>query len=203
MLKNPQGPKKLYLTFDDGPNPPHTREILQILKSNAAGATFFVCGKNAERHPETVKKILEQGHALGNHSYSHARKNIFRGAIYDDFLRADSVLVKIAGEVGASQSAPPRLARAPWGKIRGSAKKKLEALGFQFFGWDLHAYDWWQPSAQWMAKRIISRARPGAIILLHDGKETESGVSRSRTSQALKIFLPALARQGYVFEKLG
>ncbi len=190
------GRKILYFTFDDGPNPPCTEEILEILAQNGAEATFFVCGKNALRNPELVRRIAAQGHALGNHSYAHAWRNIFFGrALAREFLKTGEALRQIIGFA-------PRLLRAPWGKIPKSARRKLERAGYKFFSWDLHAYDWWQPSAQWMARRIVKRAGPGAIILLHDGEKTLVHAKRGRTAEALRICLPELARQGYVFRKL-
>lgn len=77
----------IYLTFDDGPNPPYTEQILDILSRHGAKAVFFVCGKNAERHPELVRRIVADGHALGNHSYSHSFRMAFSSKLYDEFKK--------------------------------------------------------------------------------------------------------------------
>lgn len=187
--------KNLFLTFDDGPSVPYTNDLLDLLKEYQIKATFFVCGKNAQRYPQIIGRICAEGHALGNHAYSHSWSNILSKRLFNEFIQTGSILENICRY-------KVKLARAPWGLMRKSVREELLAQGFKIFRWDFHVYDWWQPPVNYMAKKIIASARPGAIILLHDGGKTNVSTNRRKTIEALRIAIPALAKEGYSFAKL-
>jgi peptidoglycan/xylan/chitin deacetylase (PgdA/CDA1 family) len=189
------GAKSLYLTFDDGPSRPYTPQILELLNLHGAKATFFVCGKNAEIYPEIVRQIADSGHALGNHAYSHSWRKTFSLSLAEEFDHTDAVIKKITG-------VETKLLRPPWGLIRSSIRKNLEARGFKFVFWDVQAYDWWQPPVSFIEKRVISNVRPGSVILLHDGQKTNQGKNRTSTLAALPKILQTLQVRGYQFENL-
>ncbi len=187
--------KKVFLTFDDGPNPPCTDQMLEVLRSHGVPATFFMCGRNIERFPDHAKRVAAEGHTVGNHAYSHAWRMILSTKIGDEFLRTRDIISRITGTEGS-------LGRPPWGKIRPSVRKKLITQGFRFFNWDVEAFDWWRPPASFIAHWTLARIRPGSIVLLHDGGKTNIRVDRSRTVTALPRIIKTLQDRGYAFEKL-
>lgn len=193
--------KIAYLTFDDGPNEPYTSQILEILKSRGASATFFLCGKNAERQPDMPAKILAAGCAIGSHAYSHSWLKVFSAGLYDEIAQTAAILEKVVAK-NTGGTAPVRLARAPWGLMRWDVRRKLLAAGFKIFHWDIAAYDWWQPKPAYIAAKIIREIRPGAVILLHDGEKTLPNRSRANTVAALPLIIDGLRAKGYRFEVL-
>lgn len=209
-------PQSIYLTFDDGPNQPYTGQILEILNRYGAKATFFVCGKNAERDPGTVRRIIEAGHTLGNHAYSHSKSLAFSVELYEEFVHTAEILSGIAGtDAGpgvASRGAGGRgtdahgtdgkIIRAPWGLMSPGVRERLLAEGFKIYHWDLAAFDWWQPPASYIVRRIVRPAHDGAIVLLHDGEKTSSGSSRAKTVAALPQIIEQLSARGFEFKAL-
>lgn len=186
--------KIIFLTYDDGPNEPYTSELLKVLADNNAKATFFVCGKNIDKHPESIKSESAQGHAIGIHTYSHSKTKVAFGRLEDEIKETSNLIEKYTGM-------RTKLYRSPWGVTMPWLRKKLIAQGYKIFRWDIDAYDWWQPPASYIAKSIIKHAFPGAIILLHDGNQIFGG-NRSKTVEASKILIPELKKQGYEFMTL-
>lgn len=185
----------VFLTFDDGPNQPYTSEILRILKHYGAYATFFICGKNAEADPDSVRAIAAAGHAVGNHAYSHSWLKIFSDSLLAEFEKTNDILEKLTGN-------KIRLIRPPWGLIKKSVKINLEQRGFRVVNWDAAGYDWWQPPAGYIAKKIIRQTHSGRVILLHDGQKTNHGKNRAQTVLALPIIIEALQKEGFNFKPL-
>lgn len=145
------------LTFDDGPNPPRTDEILEILASRGARATFFVIGKWVERWPDGLRRMLQAGHAIGNHSYSHSRPAA-------DFDRADAVIGNLTGM-------PTRFLRAPYFDYSRCGQSAVAmSSSVRTVHCDVNPSDYLPRDPD----RIVSeclRARSGSIIVLHDGAE--------------------------------
>jgi peptidoglycan/xylan/chitin deacetylase (PgdA/CDA1 family) len=187
--------KSIYLTFDDGPSEPYTSEILDCLSRYQAKATFFVCGRNVEKEPESLKKVFAAGHSIGNHAYSHSWLQIFGPDLYYEFKLTEKIITETIG-------VKPKLIRAPWGKMRGSVKRKLLDEDYRIANWDIAPYDWWQPPVWYIARSIIHRAFDGGIILLHDGQKTQRNKSRKNTVAALSIIIPTLQKEGYEFKGL-
>lgn len=186
--------KTIFLTYDDGPNEPYTSELLKILSENNVKVTFFVCGKNIEKFPQSIKHEAENGHAIGIHTFTHSKFKVLLGRLTDEIKNTSSLIEKYSG-------IRPTLYRSPWGVTMPWIKSKLKNMGLRTFHWDIAAYDWWQPSADYIAKSILKQAFPGAIILLHDGNQIFGG-SRKQTIDASKIFIPELKKQGYQFMTL-
>jgi peptidoglycan/xylan/chitin deacetylase (PgdA/CDA1 family) len=192
--------KTIYLTFDDGPNEPYTSQILDILKTFGTKAAFFVCGQNIERHPESLKKIFNEGHAIGNHSYSHNMSKVLLGgqALKEEIIKTNRLIKQYAGIDSI-------LYRSPWGLTMPWLRPWLKANNFNVYHWDIMAYDWRQPPADWMADYIVSKVNikiaPDPIILLHDGNQTMGG-DRSQTVKALPVILESLLKQNYKFQSL-
>ena len=150
--------KKVFLTFDDGPNE-YTLEILEILKSFNAKATFFVCGKNCQKHPEILKKIFENGHSIGNHSFSHSLKFFF------DFEREIEETNEVIREIIKTKV---KIFRPPWGILTPWLKNYLLKRKYEIVLWDLDSRDWKGK----ISENIFEKTKPGSILLFHDRFET-------------------------------
>ncbi len=154
--------KRLCLTFDDGPAPPFTERILEILREHRVPATFFVCGKNAERNPELVRRIVAEGHTLGNHTYSHLLI-CFKGRqrLAEEIDRAQETLESVAGY-------RPKVFRPPYGVRWFGLVPTLLERGMHLILWSAAGYDW-KKDATGIVEATLKGLKPGAVILLHDG----------------------------------
>lgn len=181
--------KKIFLTFDDGPSV-STEKILQILKDNKAKATFFVCGDQVEKFPDILKKIKKEGHSIGNHSYNHS---FFRTVLLSDQIeKANKEIEKVLGE-------KPKLFRSPWGLLNFWSYLYLRRKNLKPVWWDIAGEDWKDVSSEYISRKVISKARDGSIVLLHDGLKSKRNTNRKKTIEALKIILPTLKKEGYSF----
>lgn len=154
--------KIVYLTFDDGPDPIQTPKILEVLKEYGAVATFFCIGEKVENHPELVRRILEDGHRVGNHSYSHSRKfPIFSlNKMLSDLTLCDSALDKIDPN-------REKLFRPPFGVTNPTIAKAMIRKGYKSIGWSIRSLDTVKSQTK-VLLRIERQLKPGSILLLHD-----------------------------------
>ena len=170
---NPLETKKIIsLTFDDGPNE-NTLFILDILKRHNVKATFFCIGKNIEKHPEILKRIMEEGHVVGNHSYSHS--NFF------DFYRKKHVIAEIRKTDALIESISGKkvqLFRPPYGVTNPSIRKALEVTKHKVIGWNIRSLDGILKDEKIIFERIKNRIAPGGIVLLHDISHTVTILER-------------------------
>ncbi len=182
------------LTFDDGPNPDATPLILDALRARGVRATFFILGRHAERWPDLVRRVAEEGHAIGNHGYYH-RKLHFRSPAYvrDDLERGTAMIERAAG-------VRPRLFRAPHGFRSPWVSAIARSLGQRTVGWSLGVWDSDRPGAQVIADRTVDGARPGSILLLHDGDGYDAAGDRLQTAHAVPMIVDRLHAQGYRFD---
>lgn len=181
------------LSFDDGPSEPYTGRVLDVLDAHGVKATFFVIGENVRKNPELVKRMVDAGHELGNHSQTHpwVFKMLFR-TIREDIEQCQREIEKAAGY-------RPRFFRQPVGLNNPSVMKVLENTGMSMVGWQCRAYDGFRVSREKVAARIIGGVRPGGIILLHDGCDGVLSCDRTPTIEALGDIIPALKARGYEF----
>ena len=151
------------ITFDDGPNTEFTPKVLSLLKEYNAKATFFLIGKNAEKHPEIVRQIIEDGHTIGNHSYSHSKNFGFFSSrkVTAELKKTNSILREIAGK-------ELKLFRPPYGVTNPNIKKAIKCTGHFSIGWSKRSFDTTNISEEKILKRITSNLKKGDIILLHD-----------------------------------
>lgn len=159
------GGQRVALTFDDGPNIPHTQELLKFLEAFQARATFLVVGRRAEQYPYLLRQIAAQGHEIGNHSYWHRRMlNLSEGEILVEILRTEWV-VRQAGLV------PARLFRPPGGHSTPQVRAALARLGYDLLLWTVNggAFKSFPPPEA--ARRMVDRAKDGTIFLLHNGPD--------------------------------
>ncbi len=184
--------KVLYLTFDDGPNPTWTPQILEVLKQYHAQATFFVVGQQAAQYPDLVQDITDAGHIVGNHTWSHRSFEGMGRAEFEDEVR------RTVDSLGPLSGAISPLLRPPYGTISEAGRAWAAELGLQVVKWDIDSRDWAEgPTAEGVSSLVISQAAPGRIVLMHD-----CGGDREATVAALQIILPTLGQDGYVFRAL-
>ncbi|HWP84243.1 MAG TPA: polysaccharide deacetylase family protein [Terriglobia bacterium] len=173
------------LTFDDGPGQ-DTPAILEILKQAGVRATFFLCGASVERWPELARRIVAEGHEIGNHTYSHPRLlGKTPGKILWEIDRAQKVIQHHTGRV-------PLLFRPPYGLRWFGLFSLLRQQQLQAVMWSVNGCDWKRPAEQ-ITERVLRQAHPGAIILLHDGVPPQECGSRRATVEALPAILRSLA----------
>ncbi len=188
--------KAVALTFDDGPNPDATPLILDALRDRGVHATFFILGRHAEKWPELVKRVADEGHTIGNHGWFH-RKLHFKSPAY---VRRDLELGTRAIEQACGVR--PRLFRAPHGFRAPWVTAIARSLGQRTVGWSLGVWDSDRPGADVIAQRTVEGARPGSILLLHDGDGYDDRGDRMQTAQAVPQILDRLLDQGYRFDPL-
>ena len=182
---NVDGPY-IAMTFDDGPSPETTPRLLDILKQRNIKATFFMIGQNAERNPDIVKRILADGHEIGNHSWTHPQL----AKLPDD--RVTEEITKTQNAIKSASGYTPKLLRPPYGSITARQKEWIEnQFGLSVILWSVDPFDWKRPGASVIEQRILAGARPGAIILSHD--------IHKQTVDSMPATLDALAAKGYQF----
>ena len=182
--------KYVALTFDDGPHPKYTPEILDILKENDAKATFFVIGKNAKNYPELILREKEEGHEIGNHTYSHPdMKGISVDKAVEEIMLTQETISEITG-------VRPVLFRAPGGVFSNELVLMLENIECKpvLWSWKQDTKDWSLPSVKTVVNTVLNNINDGDIILFHD-----YNMKGSPTPEALKIILPKLKEMGYNF----
>ncbi|UYN89965.1 MAG: polysaccharide deacetylase family protein [Anaerolineales bacterium] len=191
----PAGKPIVYLTFDDGPAA-DTPGVLAALARHGAQATFFIVGRRVQELPQTVQAMLQAGHTVGNHSFTHPRLG---GMPEAEFLIEMQQTAAAVAE--AAQELLPdgkmKLMRPPYGSHDENTEPWVNALGYAMVMWDVDPEDWSEPGTEAIASQVLAGVKPGAIVLLHDG-----GGDRSQTVAAVEQLLPALAEQGYVFHSL-
>jgi peptidoglycan/xylan/chitin deacetylase (PgdA/CDA1 family) len=184
------------LTFDDGPNPDATPVILDALAAANVKATFFFLGRHVERWPEIVRRAADEGHQIGNHGYFH-RKLHFKSAGYvrDDITRGRQCIEDSCGVRPAHFRAPHGF-RSPW--VTSIAK----ALGERTVGWSLGVWDTDRPGADVIAQRTVDGARPGYLLLLHDGDGYDPAGDRTQTAAAIPQIITQLTARNFSFSTL-
>ncbi|WP_244307351.1 polysaccharide deacetylase family protein [Flavobacterium fluviatile] len=154
--------KKIALTFDDGPSE-FTLEVLELLKKYNAKATFFCIGKNIETHPEILQKIIDEGHLVGNHTYSHSKFFDFYTypTIMEELQKTDRILEKFT-------SKKINFFRPPYGVTTPSIRRALKFTKHKVIGWNIRSLDGGTKNQDLILNRIKKRVSPGGIVLLHD-----------------------------------
>lgn len=180
------------ITFDDGPNTEFTPKVLSLLKKYNAKATFFLIGKNAEKHPEIVRQIIEEGHTIGNHSYSHSKNFGFFSSekVAAELNETNSILKEKTGK-------EIKMFRPPFGVTNPNIKKALKRTGHISIGWSKRSFDTTGLSEEKILKRITSNLKKGDIILLHDSSAKSIAVL-----EQLLLTLPSHKLQSVPVDRL-
>lgn len=181
--------KVVALTFDDGPDPELTPRILDTLARHDAKATFFIVGEKASAHPEIVKRIVDEGHLVGNHTYGHSSRFPMLNSrqMREELQRCDAVIEKITGY-------KPTLFRPPFGVTNPPLARAVCASGYTVAGWSIRSLD---TVSRWTRTKIFGRVRrrlrPGTVILLHD--------DRKDGDTLLEMILNHMESNGYKVER--
>lgn len=187
------GTRSLALTYDDGPNDPHTLRLLEILRRHEVRATFFLIGRYVRQRPDIVREISRAGHVIGNHTFSHPLL-IFQS---ETQIRRQVVECQAALQDAAGESA--RLFRPPFGGRRPAVLRIVRKLGLQTVMWNVTGYDWNAPPAEVIEKKIARQVRGGDVILLHDGGHKMMGADRSQTVMATDRLITRYKAEGFEF----
>lgn len=182
--------KQVALTFDDGPHPHYTPQILRLLNQYEARATFFVLGRHVRRYPGIVRKLADSGQEVENHSFTHLR---FPS---EDEKAWQRELARTELELDLLGCPDHRLFRPPFSDYSQELLDFLAHLGQRPVLWSVDGADWREPDPLAIAVNVLSQVRPGAIVILHDSDET-GAADRQPTVEALGLILPALKARGY------
>lgn len=192
IKKGNENEKLIALTFDDGPDEDFSPQILDILKKYNAKATFFVVGQKVGWHPEIVKRAYEEGHEIGNHTFSHI--NVGKRSEYEILTEIEKTQKAIKDVIGKE----PELFRPPYRAISRSMFEIIKSKNMKVVLWsDLDARDWSNPGVYNIVKTIQEKADSGSIVLLHDYNTVRN--NKSQTIQALETIIPEMQKQGYKF----
>jgi peptidoglycan-N-acetylglucosamine deacetylase len=185
--------KVVALTFDDGPNEPYTSRLLDVLDAYQVKATFFQVGRCAQRFPSTTRRVVQSGHVLGNHSYSHSFTSYVRQPRQEiEISRSQEVFYSVAGVTPALYR-PPWLCHWPW--VMTSARQHgLQVVSGTF----VHPFEIFQPMAVKLTDSAARITRPGSILIFHDGLEARGG-PREQSVAAVGPLIDRLADRGYRF----
>ena len=180
--------KLLALTFDDGPDPAITPQVLKALAAYHAHATFFVLGGKAKAHPELLRQIVAGGHCIGNHSFSHP--------VSVSADRATRELTDTAAAIKKAIGRNPTCFRPPYGILKGTLARTAQSLGYPVITWTISSADTRPIDANFIANNVIHTPNPGDIVLMHDG------TGHKATAAAVPIILRDLSKAGFRFVTL-
>ena len=179
--------KRIALTFDDGPHPRITREIISILREYKVRATFFVIGQNADNYPETMKLLAQSGYEIGNHTYSHRNlKKMSEAEIEAEFKKCSEALLRFGVK--------PTVMRPPEGFFTDEVVKVSRTMQYDIILWSIDTRDWAHTPADDIVKSVLDNVKGGDIILMHDYLSGYGG-----TCEALRVIIPELQRRGFEF----
>ncbi len=182
------------ITFDDGPSATYTPQILDVLKDKGVKATFFVVGDHVRKYPDVARRIVAEGHDIGNHTYSHRDLvGVTRQLVLNQLGAADKAIREVTG-AETSLFRPPRglFSQAVRGVV-------VDELGYQIVMWTVSSLDWRSPSPARIARRVRHHIRPGGIVLFHDSGSwiRREGGTRANTVAALPVVIDELRASGY------
>ena len=191
----PAAAHEVALTFDDGPNPVWTSQVLADLQAAGMHATFFVVGVHAQRFPGLVEQEWQDGMAIGNHTLHHEPLLFAKPAAVRASLTQTASIIK-----GITHDPCLWLFRPPYGDLAANSggANEIRSEGYTIVNWDTQGHDWMRPAAALIVQRVVAHLHPGAIILLHDGAPDTESQDRSQTVQALPQILAALKARGLV-----
>ncbi|MET7452631.1 polysaccharide deacetylase family protein [Streptomyces sp. NPDC005574] len=186
FLRMPGRGRTMLLTFDDGPDPRYTPHILDTLAEYEVHASFFVCGEMASYNKDLLARMADEGHVVGNHTWSHPLlTRLRRGRIRSEMERTSDVIEDACGE-------RPEWFRAPYGAWNRTVFQLGADLGMEPLAWTVDTEDWTRPGVRTIAGRVEKGAAPGVVVLSHD-----AGGNRAQSVRALRDYLPRLIDAGY------
>ncbi|MFF0459471.1 polysaccharide deacetylase family protein [Streptomyces mexicanus] len=188
ILRFPGRGDTMLLTFDDGPHPEYTPHILDTLARYDIRATFMVCGEMADWNRDLLARMADEGHVVGNHTWTHPLlTRLKHREIRDELESTSDVIEKAYGE-------RPLWFRAPYGAWNRDVFRLNAEMGMEPLAWTVDSLDWTTPGTRAIVRRVERGAAPGVVVLSHD-----AGGDRSQTVRALRTYLPRLLDEGYHF----
>lgn len=188
-----RGARKLALTYDDGPNDPYTQQLLDVLARHNVRATFFLIGRYVQQRPEVARTVVEAGHVVGNHTFTHPLLTFKSTAEVRRELTACRSALQDA--IGGHSN----LFRPPFGGRRPAVLRIVRELGLAPVMWNVTGYDWNAPPAAAIEQKVTKQIRGGDVILLHDGGHKQLGADRSQTVQATDRLIARYKAEGFEF----
>jgi len=188
-----RGTKKIALTYDDGPNDPHTLRLLKVLAKHEVHATFFMIGRYVQQRPDLAREVVNAGHTVANHTFTHPLLT---------FQSAAEIRQQLSGCEQALQDAigpHSNLFRPPFGGRRPAALHIARELGLDPVMWSVTGYDWNAPPAVEIVSKVSQQIAGGDVILLHDGGHKAMGADRSQTVSATDQLITRYKSNGYEF----
>ncbi|MDB4959534.1 MAG: putative xylanase/chitin deacetylase [Myxococcales bacterium] len=180
--------RSLALTFDDGPDPSRTPLLLDLLAELDIKATFFLLGNRVDAHPDLARRIVAEGHEIGNHTYNHRYLPLARSrSVAAELEATDRAIARATGIT-------PVLARPPYGGRSPRNVRVFDRLEKRLVLWDVNSYDWRGAPAAEVAHRVVEQVRPGSIILMHEARE-----GGETTIDAVRALVPTLQNEGFEF----
>ncbi|MFY9561635.1 MAG: polysaccharide deacetylase family protein [Terriglobales bacterium] len=187
----PPGSKQMALTYDDGPNDPHTLELLEVLARHDVHATFFMIGRYVRQRPDIAREVARAGHVIGNHTLTHPR------LIFESAERTRTELVECGEALTDAIGDHSNLFRPPFGGRRPATLRIARELGLAPVMWNVTGYDWNAPLAAQVEKKVMGQMQGGDVILLHDGGHRAMGTDRAQTVIATDNLIRRYKDQGY------
>lgn len=189
----PRGTRNIALTYDDGPNDPHTFRLLEVLARHNVRATFFLIGRYVQQRPDIVRELARAGHVIGNHTFTHPVLSLKSCAeIRKELTDCREALQNAIGEHS-------NLFRPPFGARRPAVLRIAGELALRPVMWNVTGYDWNAPPAATIEQKCASQVRGGDVVLLHDGGHKQMGADRSQTVLATDRLLTRYKSEGYAF----
>lgn len=183
--------KRVALTFDDGPDTVYTPQIMDILDKKDIKATFFLIGSRAELFPDVVKRMVAEGHIVGNHTMSHPNiLKLNKEKTKENILDAETVLADLTGY-------KPRLFRSPYGSLDPEKIEEIKDLGYKIIAWNVDSLDWKSLTAEQVIYNVLENVKAGSIILQHSSGSKEEDLTGS--VGALSRIIEVLEKEGYKF----
>jgi peptidoglycan/xylan/chitin deacetylase (PgdA/CDA1 family) len=189
----PRGTRQLALTYDDGPNDPHTLRLVEVLAKHDVHATFFLIGRYVRQHPEIAREIVKSGHVVGNHTFGHPLL-IFKSAaeIRQELSDCRAAIQDAIGEHS-------HLFRPPFGGRRPAVLRVARELDLVPIMWNVTGFDWNAPPSAVIEQKVAKQIRGGDVILLHDGGHRQMGADRSQTVLATDRLIEKYKSEAYEF----
>jgi peptidoglycan-N-acetylglucosamine deacetylase len=189
----PPSTKQIALTYDDGPNDPHTLRLLEVLARHNAHATFFLIGRYAQQQPAIAREVVRAGHVVGNHTFTHPW--LFSKSASEIRKELTDCRSAIHDAVGEHSN----LFRPPFGSRRPAVLHIARQLGLEPIMWNITGYDWDAPPAAVIERKVSRRVCGGNVVLLHDGGHRQMGTDRSQTVAATDHLIARYQSEGYEF----
>lgn len=184
------------LTFDDGPHPPYTGQLLDVLAKHNVKATFFLIGNRIEKHPEIARRVIAEGHQVGNHSYSHPLLGFLPPSYVQRQIERTDKLLRQVGVTGEIVFRAPMLTRflpVAWILAKGDRAH---------ISCDVWSWDWTTQNPDRITETVLGKVKPGSIIVLHDGMAGKENANRSGTIEATDRIITVLKQDGYRFVRM-